>query len=210
MWKRLFVTAVLCVGLMAIQFPKEVEAGPRIAGGGIRLGGSLYCDAFLTGVGNPDINPVDVECTLSNTYMQVQCMNNGGGIGGLGIVFDEDGQTSAIVPITWDDFTSNGKAAADVYFSDCVFYDAVADVTDICINPNWSIIPPAECNPDPGAELDGTFTVLETDVTITSILEDDSYYRLILHCTLDIDNSDYLCSEEAKGRCNDPTCSNIN
>ena len=209
MYKRLFVTAVLCVGLMAISVPEVAKAAPRIAGGGLRTGGSVYCDAFLTGVGNPDINPVSVECSLYNTTMAVSCMNNGDGTGGVGTVFDMEDTTSAIIPITWAEFTSNGKAAAAVHFTDCNFYAAVADRTDICINRNWSVIPPAECNPDPEITVDGTFTVLETDVTITSLLEDESYYRLILHCTLNTTTDEYLCSETAKGKCADSTCSNI-
>ena len=49
MCKRLFVTAVLCVGLMAIMGVRDAKAWPRITGWGLS-GGSVHCDACSRGI----------------------------------------------------------------------------------------------------------------------------------------------------------------
>jgi len=227
MCKKVLITAVLCVGLVAMCGIAEVKAWPRVAGWGVScpdLNGdglpdcSLYCDALLKGVGNPDVNPTSVDCILANTQMRVMCANNGDNDGGVGRVFTLEGTTYQTIDINWDNFTSKGQAVADVYFSDCSFYDTVKDVTDVCINPNWYIIPPAGWTPDweegdaceENPELPGgTFTILDTDVAIVTNADDGYYYAVAGNCTLDSVSSEYMCTEYARGRCDDSTCSNI-
>lgn len=225
MCKRLMVFLALLVGVMAMMGTEETMAFPRVGGWGVScpiVNGvpkcSLYCDALLKGVGNPDVNPTSVDCILENITMQVLCANHGDQDGGEGRVFTFDGTTTETVLINWDSFTSNGQAVADVYFSDCSFYNKVKDLTDVCINPNWYIIPPSGWTPgwQEGDECSenstgGTFTVLETDVAIITYGDDGYYYAVTGHCTLNTDptNPGYSCTETDRGRCADSTCSNI-
>jgi len=199
MCKRFVVTVVLCVGLTAMMGVNDAKAWPRITGWGMSSG-SVHCDAFLQGIGNPDVNPLYVDCGLSNITMAVQCMNNGGGTGGEGNPFTFEGATSTSYPITWDSFTSKGKATADVEFTDndlyllIEAYLAAHPETEICQNPNWSII-----SPDEG----GTVTVLSTDVCITIEDEDGSYYFVEGNCVLNADDPDdlfYACTESGSGK----------
>ena len=199
MCKRLFVTVVLCVSLMAILGTEEAKAWPRITGWGMSSG-SVHCDAFLQGIGNPDVNPIWVDCGLSNISMAVSCMNNGGGTGGEGNPFIVKRATVTSDPITWASFTSKGKATADVPFTDFDLYELIQEYlaanpeTEVCQNPNWSIISPAE---------GGTFTVFSTDVCITIEDEDGSYYFVEGNCVLNANDPDdpfYACTESGGGR----------
>ena len=207
MCKRLFVTAVLCVSLMAMMGIKDAKAWPRITGWGLS-GGSVHCDAILQGIGNPDINPLWVDCGLSNITMAVQCMNHGGGTGGEGNPFTFEGATGSSYPITWADFTSKGKATADVEFTDCDLFELVQDYlavnpeTEVCVNPNWSIIEPI-CTVDGNGDTvvtGGTVDVLSTDVCITIEDEDASYYYVEGYCTLDAANDVYNCTQTGSGK----------
>jgi len=206
MYKRLFVTAVLCVGLVVIFGTYEAKAWPRITGWGLSTG-SVHCDAFLQGIGNPDVNPLWVDCGLSNITMAVQCMNYGGGTGGVGNPFTFDGATASSYPISWADFTSKGKATADVEFTDCDLYDLVQQYLaanpeiEVCQNPNWSIVQPI-CTVDENGDTvvtGGTVDVLYTDVCITIEDEDGSYYFVEGNCTLQADGL-YNCIETGSGR----------
>jgi len=204
MWKRLFVTAVLCVGLMAMMGVKDAKAWPRITGWGLS-GGSAHCDAFLQGIGNPGVNPIWVDCGLSNITMAVQCMNNGGGTGGLGNPFTFEGAAAMNSdPITWADFTSKGKATADVEFTDCDLYELIEDYLaanpeiEVCQNHNWSIIEPY-CGEDPDIT-GGTVTVLSTDVCITIEDEFNDYYFVEGYCTWDEVEQVYECTETGSGK----------
>ena len=207
MYKKLFLTAVLCLGLIVILGTEQAKAWPRISGWGLSTG-SVHCDAFLQGIGNPDINPIWVDCGLSNITMTVDCMNHGGGIGGEGNPFTFEGATGSSVPITWDDFTRKGKATADIPFTDCDLYVLIQEYlaanteTEVCQNPNWSIIEPI-CTVDENGDTvvtGGTVDVLSTDVCITIEDEDGSYYFVEGKCSLNTTDDTYLCTETGSGK----------
>lgn len=234
MSKKIFVTAMLCVGLMAIWGSGVAHAWPRITGWTLgctdkNLDGeidlltecSLNCDAFIQGLGNPFNNDYAVDCYLNNIEMEVLCQTLGGGTGGeAGIPFGLTlGEESATHLINWEDFVSNGKAVASLYFSDCQFYDIVKDF-DVCQNSNWSIIPPSGWsetwetdNPD-CADVEGVtngrFDVTATDVCIEVNDPDKDFYYVVGRCTLDkTDPTDiiYNCEtlDSDKGVCADYT-----
>jgi len=197
MYRRLFVTAVLCVGLMAMMGVNDAKAWPRIAGWGGNLG-SFNCFTDVRGLGNPDINDYQVTCELSQIQLLVPCMNGGGGTGGLGTPFNPDSTLSSDYQLTFVDFTSRGKATSNNYFSDCMFYDfALAYEEDngpICQNSNWSLVVPEEypsCSiPDPA----------EPDVVT-------SPEYLLTHAYVCIEVEDYLAEDDildlyhAEGTC---------
>jgi len=213
MFKKLFLTAMFCMGLMTIMGLEEAKAWPRIGGWGLSFS-SVHCDALLQGIGNPEINPLWVECQLSNISMAVSCENNGGGTGGLGNPFNFEGVTANSTPITWDDFTSKGKATADVTFTDCDFYDLVqeylADNTEVevCQNHNWSIVEPI-CQ-DGEYVSGGKVSVLSTDVCIEIVDEDNDFYFAQGYCELNTDDPEdihYDCTKYDSGR---GTCPSAN
>jgi len=224
MKKRLFLIAVLCVGLMFIWGTAEVKAWPRISGWGLSCPDtdgdglpncSVYVNAYMLGLGNPEVNAVYVDATLSDIHLEALCQNNGGGTGGDGWPFVEViGSTSETTEIGWKDFISKGKAVANLYFNDCEFYELIKDVDGICQNDNWSIIPPSEYEAwVDGGRMDedcvedntggGTFTVTSTFVEITVRDESGDVYYAEGSCTLNRDDPldvKYECIPGPSGR----------
>jgi hypothetical protein len=193
MLKKLFV-GVLCIGVLAMFGAQEAKAWPRIAGWGLS-GGSVFCESFWKAIGNSDVNYAYVECELNIEEVQTQCVNNGGGTGGLGNPFEVYGEIIGDQLITPKDLVGNGKAFSEIYFSDKDIYDAlfcdtyVSDVctnyvfpSDICQNPNWSVVSP---------DSDGTIVVTRTGV----ILSGYAYSRK------DIDKENPILTDQVELMC---------
>jgi hypothetical protein len=162
MFKKLFVTAVLCIGMLAMSGTQEAKAWPRVGGWGLSFG-SVTCDSFWKAIGNTDVNYARVECELLVEEVQLQCVNNGGGTGGLGTPFTFYGLIIGSELLTDQNLIGKGKAWSEITFTDQDLYDALFGggyefPQDVCQNPNWSVIPP---------ESGGTIIITKTSVILS-------------------------------------------
>lgn len=158
MLKKIVVVTVFCLSLMTIG---GTEANALSLSGRLFIGyNTIHCSSFWKGIGNADLNDVYVECAVQIDEAQVPCVNFGGGDGGQGTVFNFIREMTAI-DLFDDNLDGKGKTQSDITFTDeqsfcAVFNGDYNDVTDvctgynlnqygtICINPNWSVLPPAD------------------------------------------------------------------
>jgi hypothetical protein len=101
---------------------------------------AYLADASGAGAGNLDLNPAVAVATFRPTTAAVRCMNNGGGVGGLGVPF------SINVSITQNDIfdASNlegrGQWGSHIPFPIEQLNEAIAIPTNAC-KQQWQIIP---------------------------------------------------------------------
>ena len=205
MLKKVFMTVVLCIGLVAVWGLQEAKAWPRPANWGLKPG-SVVCEALWKGAGNTtkDDSTLDVTCNLSWIKLEGSCQNFGGGTGGEGNPFSKiiEGTSNTI---TLDGSNIDGKGQADSknYFSDCDFYDLIKERDDLCVNPNWSVIPPKDCV-EPEPEVVGSLLVTATYVCIEIYDVDTDFSYVEGYCTLEFDPVEskyyYYCDEWGSGR----------
>lgn len=193
MFKKLFVTAVLCVGMLAMSGTQEAKAWPRISGWGLGLG-SIICTSDWQGIGNTYVNPATAECTVYFDEVQVPCINNGGGTGGLGNPFYISASVTAD-DLLFTPIDGKGKAAGvkitfeagDIYtaiFGDGPIPEEVCDQND-----NWTVDP------------DGEIVVTEARVQIIGIDENGiNKVELWGQCTLNVDAGLYDCTTTSNER----------
>jgi len=159
MLKKIVVVAVFCLSLMTIG---GTEANALSLSGRLFIGyNTIHCYSFWKGIGNADLNDVYVQCEVQIVEAKVPCKNFGGGTGGEGIVFNFINDDLNGFDFFNDNLEGKGKTPSDVTFTDtqtfCTLfdgeYDYENDICDnynttlddaICINPNWSVLTPAE------------------------------------------------------------------
>jgi hypothetical protein len=192
MYKKLFITSVLCIGLMMVLGIKDADAF-RLAGISFNPGGSVYCNSEWRGVGNLDGEDsyAEVECQIQPTLVTVLCSNNGGNIGGLGTPF----VTSSVIAINEilneNSLSGKGRTFSSIYFSDELLFNSLFPEgyifpEDTCDqNQNWGV-----ATPDEG----GIVIIEETWVTLNGysapdVLEDSGTF----YCTLNATGDEYSC-----------------
>lgn len=162
MSKKSIVIAMFCMGLMTLLVTEEAKAWPRIGGWGLDFG-SVTCESFWKAVGNTDVNYASVECELLVEEVQLQCVNNGGGTGGLGNPFQFSGAIFGSELLTEESLVAKGKAWSEITFTDQKLFDELFGEgyefpEDVCQNSNWSVVPP-----DDG----GTIIITRTGVILS-------------------------------------------
>ena len=192
MFKKLFLTSVLCIGLMMVLGIKDADAF-RLAGFSFNPGGSVYCNSDWKGIGNLEKEDIyaEVECVIEPQSVQVLCMNPGGNIGGLGNPFTTSAVIDLFDVIDEGQLTGKGKASSTIYFSDQYIwenlfpgeYEFPPETCDQ--NQNWGVV-----SIDGG----GIVIIVETYVTLNGysdggVLEDSETF----FCTLNATGDEYSC-----------------
>jgi hypothetical protein len=214
MFKKVFMIVILCVGLGGIGGLQEAKAWFRPAGGfGARLS-SFVCEADWKGAGNTTKEDYGswITCNLSWINVQGSCENYGGGTGGEGTVFTKEipGSESSTIQLEAQDFDGKGQTSSENEIQTCNFYYELEQQGDVCINPNWSIIPPPDCDAPnyPGVNTAPLY-VTGTWMCIEAWDADTDFSYIEGYCTLYTEDDTgplgpdyyyYVCDEKGRGK----------
>ena len=189
MLRNLVTASIICLGLFTLTGTQEAKAWPTTVGWGWTPG-SIKCYSDWKGIGNTEINPTTAICNGYIMRVLVNCINNGGGTGGVGIPFEVDVDVSGdsmVLPDPDGGVDGRGQGSAEVYFEDSEIYDALLaagiDAEDVCQNHNWYIDPT------------GGVTVLNALVQILGVDENGVVMsELWGECTLNTEAGVYDCT----------------
>ena len=148
MFKRLLSIGLLCIGLIALV-STEAVARCRVVGGILKC--SSVCPlTLLSGVGNPEINPVAVCVGINVRKASVFCRNKGDNSEtAQGKPFNLNAViTSADFVEIWDLTNQRGDAEVEWCWEDRVLYEKLKryipppDSPNYpCQNRNWEVLP---------------------------------------------------------------------
>ena len=135
MSKRLVVIGALCIGLMGL-WSIDAHAWPASSSGWGATQNTVIIWSGWRGIANTDLKPTSVRVILDSIVVQAQCINHGGGDGGLGNPF------MIPAPVQGSQ-ASPQKAIKNGNWQSYITFDEVKDFgltldSSYCINPNWT------------------------------------------------------------------------
>ena len=202
MFKRLLLTAALCIGLFSL-LGTNAHAYPAAPGGWGAWPGSVCVWTDWKGVANYEIKPTNVDVTLFISKVQLHYLNPGGQPGGLGQPFYPDVEIAVDGEMN-EGVAKNGKYQMLLCFENEVLSSLVEPFAPDPPNDAWTLDPE---NPvvilEMFVRIRG-FSDFDDDVIGT---ETETAY-IAGPCTLNYDGTDYTCvtEEEWNWTKKDPIC----
>lgn len=195
MFRKISLIGSFCAGVVFLLGSNAMAAWPTMSGGLLAWSNCISMESFWKKIGNPDQKDVYIQYTVTLKEIQYSCMNNGGGVGGEGTVFDFGLPITVDDQITNADLDGHGQALSDAQVTDDQIWAALQNsdqfsTEDACINPNWQIITP-DIDPD------ATIQVVKFTADLTGFVQDNKTGEYVqtgtwsFSCSLDPDNPVY-------------------